>query len=67
MSKPPIGTIRLKRIERDLFDLMAHLTKVRLEPYLRAQAVRDTATRTETIASHLWQVANELDPNGEGS
>ena len=60
-QKPPVGTVRLKRIESDLFDTMTQLTKVRTTRPVNETALREVATRLEAVTAHVWQIANELE------
>lgn len=59
--KPPVGTIRLKRIENDALRAIQSLTTARSTRPVTSQSIREVATQMDAVTAHLWQVANDMD------
>ena len=62
--KKPVGNARLKRVEKDMLDILVRLTAARTAAQQSSKVIRELASRLNIAVDHLWQIANDIDEAG---
>ena len=59
--KKPVGNARLKRVEKDMLDILVRLTAARTAAQQSSKVVRELAGRLSIAVDHLGQIASDMD------